>query len=306
MTTTAHKFTLRLAQGERSTYLGACSILLWCWSGACFARGGRIFGPGVYLTLMTGTGAAMLVLLQALRGRPLAGLVRLPVRVVAAGAVGVALYTVLLALALFSAAPADLGQVNLLNYLWPIWIVVFSHLLLPAHRGGSTALGGALLGFAGVLVARGPAGLLRLPEAWLPHLLALVAGLLWALYCVLLRRWRVPEEQDGTALNFALCAAMSAALAAWRGEWAAVGPVGPEGFFWVVFGGVGPVGLAYSWWESGMKLGNARLLGTLAYLIPVGSSAILGVLFKETLGPGLLAGALLIALGAWVGNRGEG
>jgi drug/metabolite transporter (DMT)-like permease len=121
---------------------------------------------------------------------------------------------------------------------------------------------------------------------------------------VLVRRWRVPEEQDGTALNFGLCAAMSAALAAWRGEWASPLPVVPEGVFWVLFGGVGPVGLAYHWWEAGMKLGNARLLGTLAYLIPVGSSVILGLLYKETLGPGLLAGALLIALGAWVGNRG--
>ena len=64
------------------------------------------------------------------------------------------------------------------------------------------------------------------------------------------------------------------------------------------------MGLAYRWWESGMKLGNARLLGTLAYLIPVGSSVILGLLFEEALGPGLVPGALLIALGAWVGNRG--
>jgi hypothetical protein len=124
---------------RRATLLGAFSILLWCWSGACFARGGRIFGPGVYLTLMTGTGAATVVLLQMLRGRPLVDLVRLPGRVVAAGAVGVALYTVLLALALFSAAPADLGQVNLLNYLWPIWIVAFPWSLLPSRAGGIAA-----------------------------------------------------------------------------------------------------------------------------------------------------------------------
>jgi drug/metabolite transporter (DMT)-like permease len=253
---------------------------------------------------MTATGSATVVFLHALRRRPLAGLVLLPAHTVVAGFFGVALYTVLLALALFSAAPADLGQVNLLNYLWPIWIVVFSRLLLPGSTGGVAALGGALLGFAGVLLARGPDALLRLPERWPPHVLALGAGALWALYCVLLRRWRIPEEQDGTALNFGICAVMSAALAGWRGEWSALSPAGPEGIFWVVFGGVGPVGLAYRWWESGMKLGNARLLGTLAYLIPVGSSVILGLLFEEALGPGLVPGALLIALGAWVGNRG--
>jgi drug/metabolite transporter (DMT)-like permease len=294
--TTAHTF-------RRATLLGVGSILFWCWSGACFARGGRIFGPGVYLTLMTATGAVTDAALHALRGRPMAALYRLPARFVAAGAVGVALYTVLLAMALFAAAPADLGQVNLLNYLWPIWIVVFSNLLLP-ERGGRAALAGALLGFAGVLAARGPAGLLRLPDRLLPHLLALAAGALFALYCVLIRRWRIPEEQEGTALNFGICAVMSAVLAAWRGEWSAPVALGPEGVFWVVFGGVGPVALGYHWWEAGMKLGNARLLGTLAYFIPVGSSAILGLLYRETLGPGLLAGAGLIALGAWAGNRG--
>lgn len=292
------------AARRAATLLGCGSILLWCFSGPCFARGGRLFGPGVYLTLMTATGAATVALIQALRRRPLSGLVRLPARLVAAGLVGVAVYTVLFAVALFLAAPADVGQVNLLNYLWPIWIVVFSGLLLPGRGGGAAALGGACLGFAGVLAARGASGLLRLPDDWLPHLLALVAGLLWGLYCVLLRRWRVPEEQDGTALNFALCAVLAAVLALWRCEWAALPAPTAEGVFWVLFGGVGPVGLAYHWWDAGMKLGNARLLGTLAYLIPVGSSAILGLLFHETLGPGLVVGALLIAVGAWVGNRG--
>jgi drug/metabolite transporter (DMT)-like permease len=128
---------------------------------------------------------------------------------------------------------------------------------------------------------------------------------LWALYCVLLRRWRVPEEQGGTALHFSVCALLAALLASWRGEWGRVADAGPESLFWVLFGGVGPVGLGYHWWEIAMKRGNARLLGLLAYFIPVGSSLVLGALYAAALGPGLLPGALLIGLGAWVAGRAD-
>jgi drug/metabolite transporter (DMT)-like permease len=107
---------------RRATLLGACSTLLWCWSG-CFARGGRLF------------------------------------------------------------------QVNLLNYLWPIWIVAFPWSLLPSRAGGIAALGGALLGFAGVLLARGPDALLRLPERWMPHLLALGPGLVPGALLIALGAW---------------------------------------------------------------------------------------------------------------------
>ena len=91
------------------------SILLWCWSGVCFARGGRLLGPGVYLTFMTAAGSATIVALQLLRRRPLADLVLLPLPVMISGFFGVAGYTLMLALAFGIAAPADIGQVNLLN-----------------------------------------------------------------------------------------------------------------------------------------------------------------------------------------------
>lgn len=291
------------ATGHRqATLLGICSILFWFWSGACFARGGRLLGPGVYLTLMTATGALTVALLQFFRGRPLAALVRLPPRVVAAGFFGVAVYTVMLAVAFVAAPEAEIGQVNLLNYLWPIWIVLLSRVLLR-ERHGFAAAAGALLGFAGVALALGAGGLARPPADWWPHLLALVGGFLWALYCVLLRRWRIPEDQGGTALHFSACAVLAALLAGWRGEWGRAAEIGPEALFWILFGGIGPVGLGYHWWEIGMKRGNARLLGLLAYFIPVGSSLVLGALFSAALRPGLLPGALLIALGAWLAGR---
>lgn len=45
------------------------------------------------------------------------------------------------------------------------------------------------------------------------------------------------------------------------------------------------MGLAYHWWEIGVKRGNVPLISTLAYFIPVGSTLLIGLLFREAMGP---------------------
>jgi drug/metabolite transporter (DMT)-like permease len=279
------------------------SILLWCASGVCFASGARLLGPMVYLTLMTATGVATVVLVQVWRRRPVGDLFQLPLKVIVAGFWGVAFYTVILALAFGIAPESAIGQVNLLNYLWPVWIVLLSTLLIREKSRPLLAAAGALLGFAGIVVARGLSALMQPPEHPLPLALALLGGFLWACYSVLLRRWRIPEEQGGTAFHFTVCAVMSALAAAFRGEWNTLPAATPEALFWVIFGGIGPVGLAYHWWEIGVKRGNMPLISTLAYLIPIGSTLLIGLLFRSAMGPGLVPGAVLITAGAWLAGR---
>ena len=152
-------------------------------------------------------------------------------------------------------------------------------------------------------VARGLDRLFVAPASILPHLLTGTGAVLWALYCVLLRRWRIPEEQGGTALHFAVCAGMAAGIAAVTGGWAAWPGWSPELAFWVLFGGVGPVGLAYHFWEIGVKRGDVRLISQLAYFTPVGSSLLIGAFFHEAPAGGLWLGAALIAAGAAIARR---
>jgi drug/metabolite transporter (DMT)-like permease len=73
--------------------------------------------------------------------------------------------------------------------------------------------------------------------------------------------------------------------------------------FWILFIGIGPIGLAYHWWELGIKRGNVHLIAVLSYFIPVGSALLIGLLFREALNPALVPGALLITVGAWLGKR---
>jgi drug/metabolite transporter (DMT)-like permease len=285
----------------RYILFGIIATLCWCWSGICFRKGSELMGSSmVYLTLITGCGSLVAVGIQLVRRHPLSEMVRLPRKVIVAGFFGVALYTIILAKAFGMATEADIGQINLLNYLWPVWMVVLSILLLGSRPKILLAAGGILLGLLGVIISRGFDSLTHLPANLIPHAFALSGGFLWALYVVLLRKWNVPEENGGTAVHFAVCAILAAGFAAIGGEWQQIPPLSGEMLFWILLGGIGPVGIAYSLYEISVKNGPVILIASFAYFIPIGSSLLIGWFFKETLNSGLLLGAVLITLGAWL------
>ena len=51
---------------------------------------------------------------------------------------------------------------------------------------------------------------------------------------------------------------------------------------------------------------HSMLSRAFAYFIPIGSTLLIGLLFREAVGPGLLFGAVLIAAGAWLAGRTQG
>ncbi|MCP4451223.1 MAG: EamA family transporter, partial [Planctomycetes bacterium] len=168
---------------NRSILLGIIAILLWCWSGVCFRRGSELMGSSmVYLTCMTGCGSLTAVVLQMLRGQPLSKMVRLPLKVIVAGFFGMTLYTIMLAKAFGMAAEVDIGQINLMNYMWPVWMVVLGMLLLGNRPNAPLAISGILMGLFGVVISRGFDLFTHLPTNCVPHALALSGGFLWALY----------------------------------------------------------------------------------------------------------------------------
>ena len=287
---------------------GMAAVLLWCFTGVCFAAGSRLMGPMPYTTAICLVGLVTGMMVQRWRGRSIADLFRMELRVWLAGLVGVAVYTVMLVLAVGIADDADVAQVVLVNYLWPLMILAFSAMLPPSGRCGgrlpfaSMAVAG-LLGFSGVALARGPGSLMRPPQDLLPHGMALVAAALWALYSTLLRRWGVPEERNGSTAQWACCAALAAAVGWLRGEWATMPAIGMPAILWALFCGVGPVGLAYHWWEIGIKRGPVQTIAVLSFFIPIGSAILMGAVFREALSPYLIPGAVMIALASFIAHR---
>lgn len=163
----------------------------------------------------------------------------------------------------FRHAPAI--EVNLINYLWPSLIVLFTALLLRARlRAGQLA--GTALAFAGVLllVTRGQALALRWDFVG-GYVAALTAAVLWALYSVLNRRY----AQVPSAAIVGVCLAVAAI--AWATHHAIETPAMPTPGQWLalVAMGLGPTGAAFLLWDRGTKSGDLALLGTLSYAAPL-------------------------------------
>jgi len=286
-----------------ATGFAIAAIALWAWSGPCFAVGSRRVGAMPYLAMACAFGVVAATIFHLARGRALPDLVRLPPRVILAGLFGVAIYNVLFVLAVGLARDRDLGQIALINYLWPIGMVLLSLVLLPGRPRVGLATLGAAAGLLGVIVSRGLDTFRQPPTNLWPHAMVLVGAFLWALYSVLLKRWRVPEEKNVSTLQFLFCGILAAGVGLVNGEWRAMPTPTATDIAWIVFCGVGPIGLAYYWWEISVKRSAASLIAALAYFIPILSAVLMGLLFRAAMSWGLIPGAILISAGAYFGRQ---
>jgi len=277
-----------------ATLAGCAAIALWAFL-ALLSRGAADVPP-LELTALAFTVSATLGLgvvaargrLAALRQKPLAWL---------HGVGGLAGYHALYFAALDLAPPAEAG---LLNYGWPLLIVLFSAPILGMKLNRYHAIGTALsaIGCLLLLVAR-DSSVARGGLAWLGDLLAASAAVTWALYSVLSRRMgSVPTE---AVAGFCAASAVLAGVATSAFEH----PIWPDGVAWlsILALGAGPVGGAFFLWDIGMKRGDPRLLGTLAYATPVLSTLLLCLGGYAPWSLTLVIAALLVATGGLLASR---
>ncbi len=275
--------------------IGLAAILMWSLLAALTVATGKI--PAFQLAAMTFTiGGAVGSLtwiwrrgaVRALRQPPLAWLV---------GVGGLFGYHALYFLALQLAPPAEAG---LLNYLWPLLIVLLSA-LLPGERLALHHLVGAGLGLAGtiLLLARGAALEVSAHDA--PGLIAAFsAAFVWAGYSVMSRK--LSAVATDAVAGFCLATAVLAALCHLAFE-TTVWPQTPLQWACVIALGVGPVGAAFYAWDIGMKRGDIRLIGVLSYATPLLSTGFLILAGFARPSPALALSALLIAGGGLVAAR---
>ena len=70
--------------------------------------------------------------------------------------------------------------------------------------------------------------------------------------------------------------------------------------------GAGPVGAAFFLWDVGMKRGDPRLLGVLAYAVPVASTLLLVLAGEGALSWRVGAALLLVVGGGWLAATASG
>ena len=277
-------------QRRRATLVGAGAVFLWGSLAILTTLTGEIQPFQIVATAFFV--AFLLPLIKwIIRGESLTAPFRQTSLAWAVGVGGLFGYHFLIFLALKISPPV---QANLINYLWPLMIVLFSA-LLPGQTLRPRHIAGALAGFSGAcLLVTGGNTLMPAPEYIPGYVAALAAGLVWTGYS--LASSRLTSVSTNAIGAFSLVAAIlstgahilfETTVTPSTGEWVAL-----------VCLGLGPAGGAFFLWDWGLKRGHVRALGGIAYTAPLSSTALLIVFGPAVLTATIAISAILIIGGA--------
>lgn len=201
------------------------------------------------------------------------------------------------ALFFFALDRAPIVEANLLNYLWPLLMVVLAPWIAGEVLTGAT-LTGALVGFGGAALVV-TQGRWRAPEAEhaLGYVMAAVAALAWSTFSLGLRRARASGEGHMTAF-VVVSLALAVPLALATDGVAALAPPSGRALVATAWLGVGPMALAFRCWGRALALGDATRIGALSYLDPLLSTLAVAWWLDRPLSAASWVGMALIVGGA--------
>jgi drug/metabolite transporter (DMT)-like permease len=216
-------------------------------------------------------------------------------RVLLLGVYGLFGYHAALFAALQNAPPV---QVNLVNYLWPLLIVVLAPLFFPAARLTLRKSLAALAGFVG-------AGLAILSGSQITggfevgYIYGLLAAVIWSTYS--LGTKRIGDFPTAGVGLFGLVAGVLALVAHFAFEERVA--IEPADWPLLVALGLGALGGAFYLWDYALKRGDAQRIGLIAFITPLLSTLALVIVTGSQPSAMLLMAAALIFGGAWFGGR---
>ncbi|WP_166424532.1 EamA family transporter [Paraglaciecola sp. 20A4] len=222
---------------------------------------------------------------------------RLPKKVWLSAVIGMFGYHFLLFDA-FSRSPAM--SVNMIQYLWPLFIVLGTPFFTQSRLNIGHIVG-AILGFTGVLLTLSQESITINAADIFGYSEAFIAALLWAFYTLSNRRYtNMPMSAvAGFCLISGILALSSYALTA------DIQAVIPSSSDLIVIGllGLGPMGLSFYTWDYAIRHGDTRVIGALAYLAPLLSVVWMAIFIPEVvLKPVNLITLIMIIAGASLGQ----
>jgi len=270
---------------------------------AAIALWGALAPLGVQLAhippfLLTGIGLLMGSLISLPLARFRLARWKVPLATLAVGIYGLFGFHFLLFMALRN-APAV--QANLINYLWPLGMVVMAPLFSKDSALQPRHIVAALIGFAGAAIAilgRSESSL-ALAEFHVGYLIALASAFVWASYSLCTRQ--LPPFPTSAVGGFAAASGILSLVCHYFLEPATA--LSAQDMALLCMLGLGPLGGAFFLWDAAIKLGDTRRIGLLAFATPILSTALLLLTTGQPLQWNVALAAALVVGAAWWGSR---
>ena len=191
-------------------------------------------------------------------------------------------------------------QANLVNYLWPLLIVILAPLIVKGTTLRPRHIFAAVTGFVGAAMAI-VSGTQLTGGFEIGYVYALLAALIWSTYSLGIR---AIGSFDVSAVGAFGLVAGALAIGAHLIFEPRV-QITSADLLPLALLGLGALGASFYFWAYALQNGEPQRIGLIAFLTPVLSTVLLILWTGSQLSPLLLLSATLIFVAAWFGGRGN-
>lgn len=280
---------------SKGNIFGLLTILLWS-SLALFAVLSVKIPPLELLSISFLIASFIGLIMLKKQKKQIKDLFHIPFKVYILGVLGLFGYHFFYFLAIKN-APAI--EANLLNYLWPLLIVVFSA-FLPNERLKWYHILGTLVALFGAFLLVSKGGSLEFEEKYLyGYSYAIIAAVIWSSYSVISKT--LSHIPTYAVTGFCIVTAFFSIIAHLIFETTVI-PNFTE-LVAVIMIGLGPVGGAFYLWDFAVKNGDIKILGSLSYLAPLLSTLLLVIVGIATMNIYIGLACFFIILGSIISSK---
>lgn len=189
-------------------------------------------------------------------------------------------------------------ETNLVNYLWPLLIVILAPFVIKKPLT-KFQIFGAILGFSGAVIAIASKGLSQESVLQIGYLFSFFSAVIWATFSLGLSKTQAYSVwQTGVycLVSGAVCLLISF-MSEERFE-----PSHKDWIFLIIIG-VGPLGAAFYLWDFAIKKIGAISVAPISYFTPVISTALLTFTLSQTPNAVLILSLILVITGVILGNK---
>lgn len=189
-------------------------------------------------------------------------------------------------------------EANLINYLWPLLIVIFSS-FLPNEKLRWFHILGTIFGLLGafLLVSKGGSFSFEAEYFW-GYIFAIIAALIWSSYSVISRT--LSHIPTYAVTGFCMATAVLSGICHFIFETTVI-PNATE-LFGILMLGLGPVGGAFYLWDYAVKNADIKLLGSISYFTPLLSTLLLVFLGYAEFTTAVTLACIFIIIGSFVSS----